>query len=126
MFPSHDRELLDQGGTVGNLCRHPTTDLGYKFFYDRVIRNELGQTNTGAEQGSFSGYMRRGHKFLKIWIKRKKASKIIYNNSASGVVAEIVNKPLFFCVLAYDSTNSLITDHIANMSYQTKLYWKDA
>jgi hypothetical protein len=119
-------ELLDMGGTVGNLCRHATTDLGYKFFYDRVFRSELGQTNTGSLQGVTSGVERRCHLFKKIWIKRKKAGKIIYNNSASGVVAEIVNKPLFFCVLAYDSTNTLITDQIGLFSYQTKLYWKDA
>lgn len=113
-------ELLDMGGVTGNICRHPTTDLGYKIFYDRTFRNEFGWTG----QGIAGPY--RTHLFKKIWIKRKKAGKIIYNSSASGVVAEIVNKPLFFTVIAYDSTNSLYTDHIANMSYQTKLYWKDA
>lgn len=113
-------ELLDQGGAVGNLCRHPTTDSGYKVFYDRIFRNELGFA-----QGA-NGNQSASHRFVKIWIKRKKAGKIVYNGSASGVISEIVNKPLFFCVIAYDSTNTLSTDHIANLSYQTKLYWKDA
>lgn len=114
-------ELMDMGGTTGNICRHPTTDLGYKVFYDRTFRNELGfSAITPANLG------KKAHLFKKIWIKRKKAGKIIYNTSASGVVAEIVNKPLFFCVIPYDSTNTLATDHVANLSYQTKLYWKDA
>lgn len=113
-------ELLDQGGTTGNLCRHTTADLGYKIFYDRVYKNECGFSGQGV------GGPYKYHLFKKIWIKRKKAGKIIYNTSATGVVAEIVNKPLFFCVIAYDSTNTLYTDHIANLSYQTKLYWKDA
>lgn len=112
-------ELLDMGGATGNLCRHPTTDLGYKLFYDRVFKNEIGFS-------AVQGVEKRAHLFKKIWIRRKKAGKIIYNNSASGVVAEIVNKPLFFTVIAYDSTNTLVTDHIGNLSYQTKLYWKDA
>jgi hypothetical protein len=112
-------ELLDLGGVTGNICRHPTTDLGYKIFYDRVFRNEGAISNNGARYNKL-------HLFKKIWIKRKKAGKIIYNSSATGVVAEIVNKPLFFCVIAYDSTDTLATDHIANLSYQTKLYWKDA
>lgn len=116
-------ELLDQGGTVGNLCRHPTTDLGYKIFYDRVFRNE-SHSNLVNAGGATDDV--KSHIFKKVWIRRKKAGKIIYNNSASGVVAEIVNKPLFFCVIPYDSTNTLATDHVANMSYQTKLYWKDA
>lgn len=111
-------ELMDMGGTTGNICRHPTTDLGYKVFYDRVFSNEFGNLPSVGAYAS--------HRFVKIWIRRKKAGKIIYNNSASGVVAEIVNKPLFFTVIAYDSTNTLYTDHIANLSYQTKLYWKDA
>lgn len=113
-------ELLDMGGTTGNLCRHITTDLGYKIFYDRVFRNVIGVTET------YSGAGRKAQLFKKIWIRRKKAGKIIYNSSVSGVVAEIVNKPLFFTVIPYDSTDTLATDHVANMSYQTKLYWKDA
>jgi hypothetical protein len=112
-------ELLDMGGTTGNLCRHMTTDLGYKTFYDRVFNIQTGATDT-------TGGARRNHMFKKIWIKRKKAGKIIYNNSATGVVAEIVNKPLFFTVIAYDSSNSLVTDNVGFLSYQTKLYWKDA
>jgi hypothetical protein len=113
-------ELLDQGGTTGNICRHPTTDLGYKIFYDRTFSSKVGWDGSGVSTPF------RSHIFKKIWIKRKKAGKIIYNNSATGVVAEIVNKPLFFTVIPYDSTNTLSTDHVANMSYQTKLYWKDA
>lgn len=119
-------ELMDMGGTVGNLCRHNTTDLGYKVFYDRVISNEKGTTAIASTSVLGDQNNVCCHKFVKIWIKRKKAGKIIYNSSASGVIAEIVNKPLFVCVIAYDSINTLATDHIANLSYQTKLYWKDA
>lgn len=38
--------LLD-AGSAGNLVRHTATDQGFKIYYDRVFRSELGVTNTG-------------------------------------------------------------------------------
>jgi hypothetical protein len=111
--------LLD-AGSRGNLVRHMSTDQGFKIFHDRVYRNELGNCNDG------TGNTKRCHKFLKFWIKRKKASKIIYQSSATGVVAPIINKPFFCVIIAYDSYNTLITDIVARYDYQCKLYWKDA
>lgn len=118
-------EFLDQG-SPGNLIRHSANDLGYKFLYDRVFSNELGVTNTGTIQGVTGGEIRRCHKFIKIWIRRKPGSKIVYNSSATGVVANLVNKPLFMAVIGYDSQNSLPTDQVGVLNFQTKLYWKDA
>lgn len=115
-------EILD-AGSAGNIVRHTSTDLGYRIFYDRVIKNEVGISSAW---GSGGGYNKRCHTFLKIWIKRKRASKIIYNSSASGVQANIVNKPLFVAVIPYDSQNTLSTDQVAILNYQCKLYWKDA
>lgn len=113
-------EMLDQG-SPGNLIRHSAADLGYKFLYDKVIRNEMGfNAITPANVG------KRCHRFLKIWIKRKKGSKIVYNSAATGVVANIVNKPLFMAVIGYDSQSSLATDQVGVLNFQTKLYWKDA
>lgn len=112
-------EILD-AGSPGNLVRHTSSDLGYKIFYDRVFKNEIGVSTVSGVA------TKRFHMFKKIWIKRKRASKIVYNSSASGVTANIVNKPVFLCIIPYDSQNTLSTDDIAILNYQCKLYWKDA
>jgi len=113
-------EMLDQG-SPGNLIRHSANDLGYKFLYDRVISKEIGSSWVAVG----TAVNKRCHLFRKIWIKKKKANKIVYNTSATGVVANIVNKPMFMAVIPYDSQNTLATDLIARLSFQTKLYWKD-
>lgn len=114
-------EILDAGSN-GNLVRHTSNDLGYKIFYDKVFKNEQGISTVPL--GGTGG--KRAHKFVKIWIRRKKANKIIFNSAASGVQANIINKPFFFCVIPYDSSNTLSTDICGYINYQCKLWFKDA
>lgn len=113
-------ELMDIGGCANNICRHIAQDAGYKILYDRVIRNEFGGPT------DVSGGAKRSHKFVKLWIRPKKGTKIVYNTSNTGVISDTVNKRIFMTVIPYDSYNTLTTDNVAQMSYQAKLYWKDA
>lgn len=117
--------LLDEG-SAGNIVRHTSSDQGFKIFYDRIIPNERASTMIASPDSLGDQNNVRCHKFKKLWIRRKKANKIIYQSSATGVVAPIVNKPFFVCLLAYDSYNTLTTDIVGRYSYQCKLYWKDA
>lgn len=112
-------------GVGSNIIRHVNTEYGYKILYDRVFRNEVGISNTGAEQGNHSGYMKRCHLFKKIWIRRKRGGKIRFTSSVAGVPAPIDNKPVFMMVIPYDSYNTLATDLCGVLNYQAKLYWKD-
>lgn len=95
----------------------PNHDAGVKLFYDKVIRNEAGFTSVPL--GGTGG--KEYHKFLKIFIRRKRANKIVY---AAGTNV-IKNKPVFMAVIPYDSYGTLVTDNIASMAYSCKLYWKD-
>lgn len=94
----------------------PNHDAGVKLFYDKVIRNELGISTVGGNWAN-----KECHKFLKIFIKRKRANKIVF---AAGTNV-IKNKPVFMAVIPYDSYGTLVTDNVASMAYSCKLYWKD-
>lgn len=106
-------------GNGGNLIRHVNTDPGYKIFYDRVFSKEPGVSTT------FDVGNKRCHLFKKIWVRSKKGAKILYNTAEQGVVSKIQNKPIFMCVIPYDSQNTAQSDFIGYLSYQCKLYWKD-
>lgn len=97
----------------------PNHDAGVKLFYDKVVRNEIG-TSFNVIAGA-SWVPRETHKFLKIFIKRKRSNKITY---AAGTNV-IYNKPVFMAVIPYDSYGTLVTDNVASMAYSCKLYWKD-
>lgn len=114
---SHNNMIsLDDTGQGSNLLRHKIDDRNVKILYDRVIKNEIGYSDTGAGGA-------RVHFFKKIWIKRKRASNIVFSDSTVNAV--IMNKPVFLMLIPYDSYNTLITDTIATYSYQCKLYFKD-
>lgn len=93
------------------------TDLGVRAFIDRTYRNSLGiSTRAGDWALKESCLIRR------YYIRRKKASKIIYS---AGQGAVIVNKPVFLSIIPYDSYGTLVTDNVASYAYQCTLYWKD-
>lgn len=110
--------MLD-AGSAGNLVRHIAADQGYTILYDKMIRNELGNSTDGSSPD-------RCHVFKKFFIKAKKGSKIVYHSSATGVVANITGKPMFMCVIPYDSQNTTALLMVAKLNYQAKMYWKDA
>lgn len=120
LTPSNYDNLQLFQGIGSNLVRHVDTEKGYKILYDRIYRVEQGFTGWAGGAGPF-----RCHKFLKIWLRRKRGSKITYVASNAGVASAINNKPVFMCIIPYDSDNTLPTDHIGNVTWQAKLYWKD-
>lgn len=101
-----------------NLLTRMNTDLGCRAFIDRTYRNALGISSVplGGVGGKESTLLRR------YYIRRKKASKIIYS---AGQGAVIVNKPVFLAVIPYDAFGTLVTDNVASYAYQCTLYWKD-
>lgn len=102
-------------GTVGcNMIRPLNKDSGVRAYYDRTFRLQGNNTYNNASAKEIS-------KVVKIWIKRKRASKIIYDN-VSNV---IVNSPLTMYVIAYDAFGTLTTDNIASYDYYCRMYYKD-
>ena len=118
-------QMLDASAN-GNLIRHTSSDQGYKFVYDRVVRSEIGFSSAGmASSGQWFPNQKRSHIFKKIWLRPKKGSKIIYPSGAFGAVIDPINKAFFTAIIAYDSNNTLTTDKLAELNYTYKIYWKD-
>lgn len=111
-------EMMD--GIGGNLVRHINTEAGYKILYDRIYKNEIG---ISTKAGDWT--LRRCHKFLKIWLRRKRGSKITFVSAVNGATSAINNKPVFMACIPYDSNNTLATDYVGEVNWQAKLYWKD-
>lgn len=105
-----------QQGTVGCAMIRPINkDLGVRAYYDKLIRLQGNTTDNGGSKKEIS-------KIIKIWIKRKRSSKIIYDN----VAASIVNSPLSLYVIPYDAYGTLQTDNIASYDYYCRMFYKDA
>jgi len=121
LTPTNYDNLELMQGIGSNLVRHIDTEKGYKILYDRVFKNEAGFVSVPL--GGTGG--KKYHMFKKIWLRRKRGSKISYVASTAGVSSAINNKPVFMAIIPYDSYNTLWTDNIANVSWQAKLYWKD-
>lgn len=105
----------NQGVNGSYLCLPVDTTKGIKVLYDKVFRNEVGNSNTG------TGVMKECHFFKKIWIKSKKGSKIKYTRQTQ----EIENKFMAMYVIPYDSYGTLTTDNIASCAHVTTMYFKD-
>ena len=68
-----------------------------------------------------SGALKECHKLVKIKIKSKKSSTIIFDS----VSQNIVNSPLAMFIIPYDSYGTLVTDNVASYSFHTRMYYKD-
>ena len=107
-----------QTGTNGNYLTMPIdVEKGIKVLYDKVFRNELGISTVPL--GLTGG--KECHIFKKLWIKRKRSSKIQWE----PVGTEITNKPLAVYVIPYDSFGTLTTDNISSVAWTATLYYKD-
>lgn len=108
-----------QTGFTGNTmilpCDH---DKGVKPYYDRVINVQYGFSSL--PNGSNGG--KELHKYIRLKIKRKSSSNIIFDSTAQN----IVNSPLALYIIPYDSYGSLVTDNIASYSMHARMYYKDA
>lgn len=99
-----------QLGNNGNKMTLPLDkDLGVKALYDRIYSIKGSEVN------------KEYHRFLKLWIKRKRSRPIVYNNAQQT----IVNNPLAVYVIPYDAYGTLTTDNIASCAYYCRLYYKD-
>ena len=110
---------MNLGTMNSTLCACVDIEKGIKILYDRVHTIEKGfsayATGLAGDQDG-----RESHKLIKLWITRKKRSKISYE--AGGAV---INNPLAFYVIPYDSYGTLQTDNIASCAYHMRMYWKD-
>ena len=109
------RQVPNNISLDNNLISRVDTDKGVKVLYDKVIschRNNAIYEGTGVKEGV---------RFLKLWIKRKRASNIVFDTLST----DIVNKPLAIYVIPYEQYNTLETDNIATISGNMRMYYKD-
>lgn len=106
--------LFDTTAGVPNnvLCGFRKDDNGIRILYDRVYNVKSVIQGT-----SINGY---GRLFKRFFIRRKRASKIVWER-----VNEIVNKPLCVYVLPYDYNSVARTDILGKIDLFYKLYFRD-
>lgn len=115
-IPRFDPFQIPNSGTLGNYMVMPADkDKGVRFLYDRIIRiqNRLPAVNINGTKENTT--------LLKLWIKRKRASKITF----ATATPEIVNKPLAIYVIPYEQYSTLNTDNIASCAGFMRMYYKD-
>lgn len=108
-------DIFQNTGTGNRLLLAADQDKGVKFLYDKIHRAPAGQRvtdNPAAKQAT---------KYVKLWIKRKRANTIVFNQN----LQQIVNSPIALYVIPYEEWDTFETDNIANMDYRVRLYWKD-
>jgi hypothetical protein len=110
---------MNLGTCNSTMCAAIDIEKGIKVLYDRVITNEKGfsayATGLAGDQDG-----RECHKMLKLWITRKKRSKIRYEPNGT-----VINNPLAVYVIPYDSYGTLQTDNICSCAFHMRMYWKD-
>ena len=74
-----------------------------------------------ATAGSITATGNEAHSLVNIWLKRKDARPIVYNQGTTN----IINSPLLLYIIPYDSYGTLITDNIAPYVFHYRLYYKD-
>ncbi len=74
-----------------------------------------------ATVGSISATGNEAHSLVNIWLKRKGAHPLVYNQGTNN----IINSPLLLYIIPYDSYGTLITDNIASSAFHYRLYYKD-
>lgn len=111
-------QTANTGATGNRLILPMDTDAGFKTFYDRIFTLNVPGLNTATTGGAV--FSREAHKHVKIWIKRKNARPIVYDNTN-----RINNRYIYMLILAYDSYGTLETDQIGSYSYYCRMYYKD-
>jgi hypothetical protein len=105
-------------GTGNHMLLAVDHDIGVRLLYDKIIW--IGSTQSIGDTYPQANH-RKGTKYIRLWIKRKKASPIVFNQN----LQQIVNSPIAIYVIPYEEHNTFKTDNIANMDYRCRLYWKD-
>lgn len=106
---------IANSGINGNTMTFPADrDKGVKFLYDKIHRISNTQQWNGYNGKEMT-------KVIKLWIKRKRASQIVFDTTSST----IVNKPLAIYCIPYEQFSTLTTDNIASVSCFARMYYKD-
>jgi len=105
-------------GTCDNVLLLPADkDKGIKFLYDKIHRIPGSNIAFGAGYNAEKEFT----KTIKLWIKRKRASDIVFDTTST----DIVNKPLAIYVIPYEQYSTLETDNIASITGFMRMYYKD-
>lgn len=110
-------QIANSGTNGNNLLWPADSNVGVKFLYDKIHRI-TAQQFTGNQGGRADREMT---KIVKLWIKRKKASTIVYGDTA----LDIINKPLAIYAIPYEQYSTLTTDNVASLAGVMRLYYKD-
>lgn len=101
-------------GSLGHTNLFPADkDKGVKFLYDKIHRVQQFQ-RTG-------GDLKEMTKYLHLWIKPKRGTKIRFDTTSST----IVNKPIAVYVIPYEQYSTLTTSICASCAGFMRLYYKD-
>lgn len=102
-----------------NLLLPADNDQGVKFLYDKI--HAMGPTHPGSFTNVSDWIRKERTKVIKLWIKRKRSSDIIFNTTST----DIVNKPLAIYIIPYEQYSTLETDNIASFTGVMRMYYKD-
>lgn len=103
------------GSDVQNHLKPADHDAGVKFLYDRIHTIDHNSWFSTPANG------KEVTKYIKIWIKRKKAGTIVFSNN--GVA--IVNKPVAIYAIPYEQFSTLTTDNVSTFGCYLRMYYKD-
>lgn len=106
-------QIANTGSLGNNVILPSDSDIGVKFLYDRI--HTVGKNyaaNTAAKERT---------KVVKLWIKRKRSSSIVFNHTTSY----IVNKPLAVYCIPYEQYSTLTTDRVGSWAGFMRMYYKD-
>lgn len=109
-------QIANSGANGNNMLFPPDTNVGVKFLYDKIHR--IGSNLVG--QGGGVG-LKEWTKIIKLWIKRKRSSDIVYGDTA----LDIVNKPLAIYAIPYEQYSTITTDNVTSLAGFMRLYYKD-
>lgn len=110
-------QIPNSGGLGNRLILPADKDKGVKFLYDRCVSNVKNPTYFGSGPSG-----KEASKLVRIWIKRKRANKITFDQ----LKADIVNRPVAIYVIPYDAFGTLTTDAIGSCALWYRMYYKDA
>ena len=110
---------VDQGALGNNMLPHADGDRGVKFLYDKIHKLDNMGSFTSAPGG---GYAKECTKYIKLWIKRKRAGPIVFDQTGAG----IVNRPLAIYAIPYEQYSALTTDNVSSLAGTLRLYYKDS
>lgn len=110
---------LPNTGSLGQTTLYPADkDKGVKFLYDRIHTcPQLGAYPLGGGAGND----KECNKYVNIWIKSKRNSKIKFDTTSST----IVNKPIAVYVVPYEQFDTLTTSRVGTVAAFMRLYYKD-